>query len=327
MSLYSSMTSTMCSLIPSCSATHSALLRLARARSFLRMAWVCPSTQNPVKKLTPSTSTPWSSTTLAASMESRPPEIRAAARLGAFTSLSSIPIDAILLPKAKEGLLRALLQRVSEAAVSIAGRETARIDHGLLIFVAVVPGRRPRGSPSDWPNEPLAARVFPDGNKAMNRSVLDIGGAVLAVSQFTLAADHPARATDRVSGPPHPRHKRRNSTSATSMRCGKTARLSPPASSVADMQVSLVNDGTGDDSPRRPCASVGDGLVSCDGSPDCGTGQARPLRRGAPGCGAGQRRQIPTAPRESAAWRLHEPPLHAADEQFIEFLLGAGDPP
>src|SRR5690606_29761212 len=56
-----------------------ALLRFSLRRSRLRMAWVWPSTQKPVKKLMPSTWTPWSMTTRAASMESRPPEIRATA--------------------------------------------------------------------------------------------------------------------------------------------------------------------------------------------------------------------------------------------------------
>jgi D-tyrosyl-tRNA(Tyr) deacylase len=63
--------------------------------------------------------------------------------------------------------MRALLQRVSEAAVSVAGEEVAAIGPGLLVLVCAVAG---------------------DAGK-MNRSVRDVGGAVLAVSQFTLAAD------------------------------------------------------------------------------------------------------------------------------------------
>ncbi len=65
--------------MPSCSATQSALLRFGLARSFLRMAWVCPSTQKPVKKFTPSTWMPCSWITRAASSESSPPEINASA--------------------------------------------------------------------------------------------------------------------------------------------------------------------------------------------------------------------------------------------------------
>ena len=73
------MTSTMCSLMPTCSADHSALLRFGLFCLLARIAWVWPSTQKPVKKLMPSTWMPWSRIRRAASMESSPPEIRATA--------------------------------------------------------------------------------------------------------------------------------------------------------------------------------------------------------------------------------------------------------
>lgn len=84
--------------------------------------------------------------------------------------------------------MRALLQRVRRAAVSVAGREIAAIDAGLLVLVGVF---RDDGAAQAkrLAERTLAARIFADDLKPLNRSVLEVGGGVLAVSQFTLAAD------------------------------------------------------------------------------------------------------------------------------------------
>lgn len=84
--------------------------------------------------------------------------------------------------------MRALVQRVSEARVSVAGRETGRIDAGLLILVCAMVGDDSARA------DALAAkvaklRIFRDEEGKMNRSLADTGGAALVVSQFTLAAD------------------------------------------------------------------------------------------------------------------------------------------
>ncbi|MFO1138725.1 MAG: D-aminoacyl-tRNA deacylase [Paracoccus sp. (in: a-proteobacteria)] len=84
--------------------------------------------------------------------------------------------------------MRALIQRVSQAEVTVGDRSTGRIGPGLLVLVCAM-----QGDPADAP-EKLAARVaklriFRDEAGKMNRSVIDIGGAALVVSQFTLAAD------------------------------------------------------------------------------------------------------------------------------------------
>ncbi|MCY3812982.1 MAG: D-aminoacyl-tRNA deacylase [Gammaproteobacteria bacterium] len=96
--------------------------------------------------------------------------------------------------------MRALLQRVSRAAVSVDGREIAAIDHGLLVLLGVFRDDHERLA-TRLAERTLAARIFADdahgyadttrsrASKPMNRSVLDVGGGVLAVSQFTLAAD------------------------------------------------------------------------------------------------------------------------------------------
>ena len=84
--------------------------------------------------------------------------------------------------------MRALIQRVSQAEVTVGDRSTGRIGPGLLVLVCAM-----QGDPDDAP-EKLAARVaklriFRDEAGKMNRSVIDIGGAALVVSQFRLAAD------------------------------------------------------------------------------------------------------------------------------------------
>ena len=137
--------------------------------------------------------------------------------------------------------MRALLQRVSEASVSVADREIARIDRGLLVFVAVFHGDT-ESTAQRLSERTLAARVFPDGAQAMDRSVLDIGGSVLAVSQFTLAAD--TRRGNRPSfGPAAPpavaQELYDRYVEALREGCPNVA----AGEFRADMQVSLVNDG------------------------------------------------------------------------------------
>jgi D-aminoacyl-tRNA deacylase len=84
--------------------------------------------------------------------------------------------------------MRAVVQRVSRAKVTVDGAAAAEIAAGLLVFVGVAND----DGPADV--EYIAAktrelRIFPDGDGRMNRSVVDSGGAVLVVSQFTLHGD------------------------------------------------------------------------------------------------------------------------------------------
>ena len=87
--------------------------------------------------------------------------------------------------------MRAVVQRVSSAAVTIGNRTTGQIDRGLLVFVGVELG----DGPSDVQyiaSKIRDLRVFEDPAdpaKQLNRSVQEVGGSVLVVSQFTLAAD------------------------------------------------------------------------------------------------------------------------------------------
>ena len=84
--------------------------------------------------------------------------------------------------------MRAVVQRVRRAEVTVDGTSTGRIDDGLLVFVGVAN----EDGPADvqYIAEKIRAlRVFPDADGRMNRSVVETGGAILVVSQFTLQAD------------------------------------------------------------------------------------------------------------------------------------------
>jgi D-aminoacyl-tRNA deacylase len=84
--------------------------------------------------------------------------------------------------------VRIVLQRVSEASVTVEGEVVSEIGSGLLLLVGV--GAGDGEAQADWLAEKVAGlRIFSDEEGKMNLSVRDVGGEVLAVSQFTLLAD------------------------------------------------------------------------------------------------------------------------------------------
>lgn len=84
--------------------------------------------------------------------------------------------------------MRAVVQRVTRASVTVGGREVGAIGPGLLVFVGVMRNDGPRDV--DYVASKVRdLRIFPDEAGKMNRSVLEARGSVLLVSQFTLAAD------------------------------------------------------------------------------------------------------------------------------------------
>ena len=84
--------------------------------------------------------------------------------------------------------MRAVLQRVSRAAVVIDGETAGAIERGLLVLLGVAPTDTP--ADAQWLAEKIASlRIFNDEADKMNLSVADVGGAVLVVSQFTLYGD------------------------------------------------------------------------------------------------------------------------------------------
>jgi D-tyrosyl-tRNA(Tyr) deacylase len=84
--------------------------------------------------------------------------------------------------------VRALVQRVSEAAVTVDGREIARIGRGLVVLLGVHRDDGPEQA-DRLSRKLLALRIFEDEDGRMNRSVADVEGELLCVSQFTLYGD------------------------------------------------------------------------------------------------------------------------------------------
>ncbi len=84
--------------------------------------------------------------------------------------------------------MRACVQRVSEASVTVDGQVSGRIGHGLVVLLGVA-----RDDSADDANlladKIVGLRIFEDDDGKMNRSVIEAGGALLVVSQFTLLGD------------------------------------------------------------------------------------------------------------------------------------------
>lgn len=135
----------------------------------------------------------------------------------------------------------ALLQRVTEASVTVGGGRVADIGRGLLVFIGVEQGdAEPQAD--RLLERLLAYRVFADAEGRMNLDITQVRGGLLLVPQFTLAAD--TRKGNRPSFTPAAAPEE----SARLFRyiCVSAAAMhAPVASGVfgADMQVSLVNDG------------------------------------------------------------------------------------
>jgi len=84
--------------------------------------------------------------------------------------------------------MRAVVQRVTESAVSVDGKEVGRIAGGLLVLLGIKIGDGE--SEARWLAAKIAnLRIFADDEGRFNRSILDVGGAALVVSQFTLYGD------------------------------------------------------------------------------------------------------------------------------------------
>ena len=138
--------------------------------------------------------------------------------------------------------MRAVIQRVLEAAVTVNGREVSRIGTGLLVLLGVE--QDDTSADAHWLcAKTVKMRIFPDADGKMNLSVADAGGGVMVVSQFTLHAstkkgNRPSfirAAEPAVSEPLYEEFCRTVET--------ETGRPAARGVFGAFMQVSLVNDG------------------------------------------------------------------------------------
>lgn len=84
--------------------------------------------------------------------------------------------------------MKALLQRVRRASVSVAGEEVGSIGQGLVVFIGVADGDEEKDA-QYLMNKIIGLRIFADDTEKFNLSVRDVAGALLMVSQFTLLAD------------------------------------------------------------------------------------------------------------------------------------------
>jgi D-tyrosyl-tRNA(Tyr) deacylase len=138
--------------------------------------------------------------------------------------------------------LRALIQRVQEASVIVDGRTVGAIGPGLLVFCGVSAPDTDRDR--DWLARKIVhLRIFNDDAGVMNRSVIDIGGEILAVSQFTLyASTHKgSRPSWSAAAPPGIAQPKFDALVATLAReLGKPVQT---GAFGAEMKVALVNDG------------------------------------------------------------------------------------
>ena len=137
--------------------------------------------------------------------------------------------------------MRAVVQRVSRAKVTVAGEPVGEIGTGLLVLLGV--GQNDTEADADYLGEKVAGlRIFEDAEGKMNRAVGESGGAVLAVSQFTLYGDVRRGKRPSFDAAARPEQARRlyehfvEKVRAAGLRC-ETGRFQEM------MQVELVNDG------------------------------------------------------------------------------------
>jgi D-tyrosyl-tRNA(Tyr) deacylase len=137
--------------------------------------------------------------------------------------------------------MKAVIQRVTSACVTVGGVISGRIGRGIVVLVGIEKGDTE--AQADWLAEKIAAlRMFSDDEGKMNLSVNDIGGSLLVVSQFTLAGNcsKGKRPSFDTAAPADEGKRLYDYFVAAAVRSGV-----PVETGIfqADMQVSLVNDG------------------------------------------------------------------------------------
>ncbi len=135
----------------------------------------------------------------------------------------------------------ALVQRVREARVEVAGRVTGAIGPGLLVLVCAEPADT-EATAAKLVDKLVKLRVFADEAGKMNRSVQDVGGALLVVSQFTLAADVSGGNRPSFTGAAPPAQGRAL-YEAVLQQVRQRMGAVQAGEFGAEMQVHLVNDG------------------------------------------------------------------------------------
>ena len=137
--------------------------------------------------------------------------------------------------------MKIVLQRVKNASINVDDKEISKINKGLLIFLGV--GKGDSESEIDWlVNKIVNLRIFEDEQGKMNKSLLDVDGEILLVSQFTLYADCNKGRRPNFTQSENPEKakelyllfRKKLAQNNVIVKCGIFG---------ADMKVSLLNDG------------------------------------------------------------------------------------
>lgn len=138
--------------------------------------------------------------------------------------------------------MKAVIQRVTQASVKVDDNITGQIDDGLMILLGVT-HEDTEAEARALAKKAIELRIFSDNNGKMNLSVMDIGGRVLVISQFTLYADcsHGRRPSFIKAAPPEPAEQLYEKFCEYLMEYG----IKDVQKGIfgADMKVSLLNDG------------------------------------------------------------------------------------
>lgn len=138
--------------------------------------------------------------------------------------------------------MRAVLQRVSSSSVTIDGTVNGQIGRGLLILLGVAQGDT--AEDGEWLAQKIAKlRIFPDDAGHMNRSVVDIGGGILVVSQFTLFASTRKGTRPSFNAAAEPVLAESLYQTFVSQMTSALGRPVATGRFAAMMEVALVNDG------------------------------------------------------------------------------------
>ena len=138
--------------------------------------------------------------------------------------------------------MRVLIQRVASAMVTVDGKITGEIGAGLLLLVGVTHSDT-EATEERMADKIVKLRIFGDEQGLMNKSVLDTGGAVLAVSQFTLYADAKKGNRPSYTDAARPEQASPAFDRFVAKLSHRIGRVVPTGVFGADMRVSLVNDG------------------------------------------------------------------------------------
>lgn len=136
--------------------------------------------------------------------------------------------------------MRAVVQRVSCARVEVARKTISEIGHGLVVLICAMDDENP--DLSAWANRLCKLRVFSDAEGKMNQSLLDTGGSLLLVSQFTLSADMKKGLRPSFGRASNPTLAE-TQIAALAQSCSDLGVPTQTGAFGADMAVHLTNDG------------------------------------------------------------------------------------